>query len=289
MNKTSWQRTVLAAGALAVVAGPMMASLAVAQSYPPPSSYPGQNYPDQNYPGQNYPDQRGYPTRPDNPQPYQGSPQQDYNDEQGYDQGPQMSDLPPPPGYDGRDLPPPPPGYRVDGDPQAYQAADQRYAEDAERWARQNCVKSQGNVGAGALIGGIFGAIIGSGLSSRHDGGAGTFAGAAIGAVGGAAIASGTGSNETSPGCPPGYVVRRGASYSYSTPGFYYAAPNWYRPWVFVGSEWAYRPYPYHDWYYRTYRGHGYGGGYRGEYRGGYRGDYGGNRGHQRGDHRRGY
>lgn len=261
MNKTPWQRAALAAGALAVAVGPLMASLAVAQSYPPQSNYPGrtypgQSYPNQGYPSQTYPDQQGYPSQ-------QGYPQQGYDDDQSYYQGPPPSDLPPPPGYDGRDLPPPPPGYRVDGDPDAYRVADQRYAEDAERWARQSCVKSQGNVGAGAVIGGIFGAIIGSGLSGRHDGGAGTIAGAAIGAIGGAAIASGSGGNDTSPGCPPGYVVRRGATFVYSTPGYDYAAPGWYRPWAYSGSEWTYRPYPYHTWYYRTYRGHGYGGGYR--------------------------
>ncbi len=287
MNNTLWTR---AAGTLAVAAGPLMASVAVAQGYPPQSNYPGQTYPTQSYPSQTYPTQsypsQTYPsqTYPDQPgyPAQQGYPsQQGYEDDQGYDQGQPPSDLPPPPGYDGRDLPPPPPGYRVDGDPEAYRAADQRYAEDAERWARQSCVRSQGNVGAGAVIGGIFGAIIGSGLSGRHDGGAGTIAGAAIGAVGGAAIASGSGGNETSPGCPPGYVVRRGATFVYSTPGYDYAAPGSYRPWVNIGNEWTYRPYPYHTWYYRTYRGHGYGGGYRR--------DYGGHRDHERGDHRRGY
>ncbi|WP_295630919.1 hypothetical protein [Novosphingobium sp.] len=297
MNMMPWKKAGIAAGALAVAAGPLLASMAVAQSYPPPSNYPGQNYPGQNYPSQNYPsqtypNQQGYPTQPGYPdqQGYpnqQGYPSQDYNG-QGYDQASPSADLPPPPGYDGRDLPPPPPGYQVQGDPGAYREADERYAQDAQRWARQYCVKSQGNVGAGAVIGGIFGAIIGSGLSGRHDRGAGTFAGAAIGAVGGAAIASGTGGNDTSPGCPPGYVTRGGASYSYSVSGYNYAAPGWYRPWVYVGSAWTYRPYPYHDWYYRTYRGHGYGGGYRGGY-GGYRGDHGGNRGHERSDHRRGY
>ncbi len=197
MNMMPWKKAGIAAGALAVAAGPLLASMAVAQSYPPPSNYPGQNYPGQNYPSQNYPsqtypNQQGYPTQPGYPdqQGYpnqQGYPSQDYNG-QGYDQASPSADLPPPPGYDGRDLPPPPPGYQVQGDPGAYREADERYAQDAQRWARQYCVKSQGNVGAGAVIGGIFGAIIGSGLSGRHDRGAGTFAGAAIGAVGGAAI-----------------------------------------------------------------------------------------------------
>ena len=60
--------------------------------------------------------------------------------------------------------------------------------------------------------------------------------------------------------------------------GYNYATPGWYRPWMFVGSAWVYRPYPYHDWYIRTYRGHGYGGGDRGSYRG-----------HERGERYRGY
>jgi hypothetical protein len=32
-----------------------------------------------------------------------------------------------------------------------------------------------------------------------------------------------------------------------------YAAPGWYRPWVWAGGRWAYRPYPYHRYYYRHY------------------------------------
>jgi len=168
---------------------------------------------------------------------------------------------PPPPeptaprGYDGRDLPPPPADYIPPIDAVAQQEADRRYAEDAERWAHENCVKSKGDVGAGALVGGILGAIIGGSLGGRHSGGAA--AGAIIGAVGGAAVASKSG-GDTSPGCPEGYVVRRGAPiYVYAQPDYAYAAPGWYRPWVFVDGYWVYRPYPYHEWYYRTYRGPG--------------------------------
>jgi len=93
-----------------------------------------------------------------------------------------------------------------------------------------------------------------------------------VGAGTGAAIASSE-NNATSPGCPPGYVVRAGApAYPYTYPGYAYAAPGWYQPWVFVGGVWAYRPYPYHAWYYHTYRGPYHGGYYRGHpgYRGGY-------------------
>jgi len=46
---------------------------------------------------------------------------------------------------------------------------------------------------------------------------------------------------------------------------YYYDAPGWYRPWIFIDGRWNYRPYPYHTYYYRRYGwGHAY-------YRGGYR------------------
>jgi hypothetical protein len=162
-----------------------------------------------------------------------------------------------PNGYDGT-RPPPPPGYAAGPNDAQYAIADQRYAQNAESWARDNCVKSRGNVAGGAAVGGILGALIGGALGGRHDRGAGVLAGAAVGAVGGAAVASSTG-GETSPGCPPGFVTRGGAvAYSYQPEGYYYAAPGWYRPWVYIDNSWVYRPYPYHDYYYRTWRG-GYG------------------------------
>lgn len=165
-----------------------------------------------------------------------------------------------PQGYDGRDLPPPPTDYVPPVDADTQRAEDQQYAAAAQRWAAENCVKSRGDVGKGALVGGILGAIIGGGLGGRHNGGGAMAAGAAIGAIGGAAVASSSG-GDTSPGCPQGYVLRSGASaYVYPQSDYYYAAPSWYRPWVFVDGMWVYRPYPYHDWYYRTYRG------YRGYY-----------------------
>jgi len=184
---------------------------------------------------------------------------------------------PPPPepsapdGYDGTRPPPPPPGYRDDDQYREDRTADQRYERDAERWARDNCVKSQGNAGAGAVVGGIFGAIIGSALQGRHSHGAGTVTGAVLGAGAGAVIASNSSGNETSPGCPPGYVTRRGApDYAYGQQDYYYAAPGWYRPWIFVDGFWSYRPYPYHTYYYRTWR-HGPGGDWRHDRGRGYR------------------
>jgi hypothetical protein len=229
------------------------------QSYPDQGSYQGQgSYQDQGGyqnqappPGYNGAPQQGYNGAP--PQGYNGAPPQGYNGAppQGY------ADVAPPPGYDGTQLPPPPPGYQPSAPDLAQRDRDDRYAADAEAWARANCFKSQSNAGAGAVIGGIFGALVGNGLSGRHDRGAGTLAGAAIGAVGGAAIGDTT-RGQTSPGCPPGYVVRREAPPLAYDAGYYadysYAAPGWYRPWVFVDGYWNYRPYPYHAWYYRTYR-----------------------------------
>lgn len=263
-------RATLAFGALASTLTPLAA---LAQATPPvdprvgsynaPTSYqgngPAPDSPQGAYQPDGYRDQPGYPDQRDDPR--DGYAQPGY-----YPNGAPMPEPPPPPGYDGRSLPPPPPGYVAS--PEDRRDADERYAANAERWARENCVKSGNNAGTGALVGGILGAIIGSSVAGRHDRGAGAFAGAAIGAVGGAAVGSQSG-GETSPGCPPGYSVRRDAvTYTYVEPDYVYAAPGWYRPWVYSGDAWVYRPYPYHGWYSRTYRVRSWGdhgGYYRGE------------------------
>lgn len=218
-----------------------------------------------------------------------------YEDDQPEDEG-DYADAPPP-GYDGSQLPPPPPGYQADAraaaDPQ-----DNRYQAYAEDWAQRYCVSSnRGNTVGGAVIGGLFGALIGSSVAGRHNNGAGALMGGIAGAgIGGAA--GSTADNATSPGCPPGYTVRGGApAFRYDgygggyggsdDVGYAYAAPGWYRPWIFVGGRWNYRPYPYHSFYYGHY-GRGYGGYGRGFYgRGGYRdrGHWGGNHGWGRGRH----
>lgn len=272
MSKQAIKKAVLFAGTFALTLTPMLATVAEAQAQggysnsngPPPPGYEQQQ---PNYPPQGNDPQQGY-QQPDNGQ-------NGYNGQNGGPDGgpngPPPHDMPPPRGYDGTRPPPPPPGYDPGPGYAAQQQADQRYAYEAEQWSRQYCVKAHGNAGTGAIIGGIFGAILGGGLSGRHSSGAGVFAGAAVGAAGGAVIAGSSGSNATSPGCPPGYVVRGGApGYAYAAPSYYYAAPGWYRPWVFIDGAWAYRPYPYHDWYYRRYHG-GWGG--RGGYHDGYRGD----------------
>jgi hypothetical protein len=232
---------VLAGGALAMTAGLIAPGIATAQAYGQPQYDQGQYNQGQ---GQGQYDQGQY-----NQGQYQGQPNgQDYRN----------PNPPPEPvapdGYDGTRPPPPPPGYAAGPNDQQYAAQDRIYAQNAEAWARNNCVKSRGNVAGGAAVGGILGALIGGALGGRHDRGAGVLAGAAVGAVGGAAVASSTG-GETSPGCPPGFVVRGGApAWGYAPDGYYYAAPTWYRPWVFIDGGWVYRPYPYHDFYYRTWR-----------------------------------
>ena len=147
---------------------------------------------------------------------------------------------------------PPPPGYDPNGPGAAGPSpdADQQYAQAAEQWAMDNCVKSGSNVAGGALIGGALGALAGAGLAGRHSRGTGALAGAAGGALLGGAVAS-TGSRATSPGCPPGFVLRGGApAFGYSG-GYAYAAPADYDPWAYSSGRWVYRPYPYHTWYYR--------------------------------------
>lgn len=236
-----FRRTACAVAAIAATLSPLSASIVSAQDYPPP---PQHDYPDSAPPRQDYPD------------------------------APPPRDDAPPPGYDGTRPPPPPPEYRADQDDAAQRAQDDRYEAYAEDWAERNCFKAHSNAGAGAVIGGLFGALLGSGLSGRHDHGSGALVGGLLGAGAGAAIGS-TSSNDTSPGCPPGYVVRNDAPAfyygGYDGP-YYYAAPGWYRPWVFYEGRWNYRPYPYHAWYYTHYRygGRGYGrpgGGYGGGYR----------------------
>ena len=174
----------------------------------------------------------------------------DSQDSEYYDEG---YDRAPPPGYDGTQAPPPPRGWQADPDQQRYLAEDDGFADGAERWAQANCVRSQNNTGAGAVVGGLIGALVGNSASRRRDRTGGTLAGAAIGAAGGAVVGSAT-SNQTSPGCPPGFVARGGAAQFSYGPDYVYGAPAWYRPWVFVGSRWIYRPYPYRAFYARHYR-----------------------------------
>jgi hypothetical protein len=153
---------------------------------------------------------------------------------------------------------PPPPGMSpgdVAGESSAQsRAQDDQYSYAAEQWAAQNCMAQRANnTAAGAVIGGLLGALVGGGLAGRRDRGAGVVVGGAAGAITGAAVGS---SAATSPNCPPGYVVRAGAPSFYPGPVYgpvIYAAPDWYNPWVWYGGHWIYRPYPYHRYWYRTH------------------------------------
>jgi hypothetical protein len=208
----------------------------------------------------------------------QASPPSNYQGQ--YDQAPPSSDYQgqddyadasPPADYDATQPPPPPPGYTPEPAYAPDTAGDQRYGAYAEDWAARYCVRSNGNTASGAVIGGLFGALLGSSIAGRHDRGAGALMGGIAGAAGGAAVGNAQ-DNATSPGCPPGYVMRGGAptfAYDGYNTGYTYAAPGWYRPWIYVGGRWSYRPYPYHNWYYRN---HSWGRpGYHRGWRGGYR------------------
>jgi hypothetical protein len=234
-------KAVLLAAGVSMIALPLVTMQAAAQSR---DAYDDRGYDDPPPPPR---DRGGYDDRAYDDQAYDD---RDGADSRYYDES---YDRAPPPGYDGTRPPPPPRGWSADGDQGAYQAEDDRFAYGAEQWAQNNCVKSQNNAGVGAVVGGLIGALVGNAASGRRDRTGGTLAGAAVGAAGGA-IVGGASSNQTSPGCPPGYVVRGGAAnFAYGGQGFVYAAPAWYRPWVFNGGRWLYRPYPYHRFYARHY------------------------------------
>lgn len=139
----------LTLGTLASVLSPVLATAAAAQDAPVRPAYPATAQSAPYGQGQVY-DYRNPPPEPEAPQ-----------------------------GYDGTQPPPPPNGYTPPEDANQQVMIDQRYASDAESWARENCVKAKGNTAGGALVGGILGAIIGSAVGGRHDHGAGTAVGAA--------------------------------------------------------------------------------------------------------------
>jgi hypothetical protein len=157
-------------------------------------------------------------------------------------------------GASGRYNVPPPAGYSADtqrdDDSDTARAADERYAYQAEQWAAENCMEQRANsTAAGTVIGGLLGAIAGSGLAGRGSHAAGAVVGGAAGAVAGGAIG-----RSSSPDCPPGYALR--ASPPAFDPGpvypdVVYVQPTWYDPWIWYGGHWIYRPYPYHRFWFR--------------------------------------
>lgn len=161
---------------------------------------------------------------------------------QDYDRGPPPGDYGPPQG----EYAPPPEGADQSAYDSRTRRQDQAYADAYAEWAARNCVQQrQNNAAAGAVVGGVLGALVGSGIAGRGNHTGGAIVGGALGATAGAAIGSSSG-NQSS--CPPGYVVTGGA------PAFYYGGyapvygPSWYNPWIFVGGRWTYRPY--RAWYY---------------------------------------
>jgi hypothetical protein len=163
-------------------------------------------------------------------------------------QPPARYNLPPPAGYSRADL--------WDDSSEAARAADARYTYEAERWAAENCVEQRANnTAAGAVIGGLLGAVAGSGLAGRHEHAAGAVVGGVAGALAGGAI----GGSATNPSCPPGYVLRPAAPPFDPGPVYrdvVYVQPAWYDPWIWYGGHWIYRPYPYHRFWFRHHRFH---------------------------------
>jgi hypothetical protein len=183
-------------------------------------------------PGYQQQQQQGYPPPPG----YQGAPQQ----------GPyQDPALQPPPGYSSEDA-------QRDAS-EAERNYDRGYAAAAEEWSAANCIRKEENrTAAGAIIGGVLGAVIGSNIAGGRSRGAGAVVGGALGAVTGGAIA-----NNSGPGCPPGFVLRPGAPAFYGPPGpavVVYDQPGWYNPWLWYDGRWMYRPYPYHRYWHDHYR-----------------------------------
>jgi hypothetical protein len=172
--------------------------------------------------------------------------------------GPQPGYGPPPPGGPPVGPPsgqyaPPPPGYEGQGavyDDRA-QNYDREYADRYSQWAARYCVdKRNNNTAAGAIIGGILGAVVGSNVSGRHSKTGGSIIGGALGATAGAAIGSNSASSSS---CPPGYYARSGAPGFGYGPGPVYAGPAWYNPWFFERGVWVYRPYRYWYWTHDAY------------------------------------
>jgi hypothetical protein len=149
---------------------------------------------------------------------------------------------------------PPPAGSETAGSTydQRAQQYDRAYADQYSRWAAQNCIDQRNNTVAGAAIGGVLGAVLGSSVAGHGAHAAGAVAGGALGATAGAVI----GSNATN-ACPPGYVVAPGAPAFYDADPAYPVevvyGPAWYQPWVWVDGRWVYRPYRYWYWTNQAY------------------------------------
>ena len=246
MNRLISSLTASAVSAALLVGTTTQALAQAPQNYqPPPQGY--DQPPPQGYQQGYQPPPQGYQPPPQGYQQGYAPPPQGYAPPQGYQQGyPQQPyqdpALQPPPGYTAQDA------QRDASD--AARAYDQQYAAAAEAWSAANCVRQEQNrTAAGAIIGGVLGAVIGSAAAGRHDSGAGAIVGGGLGAIAGGAIA-----NSSGPGCPPGFVLRPGApAFGYAPPPggavLVYDQPTWYNPWIWYNGAWVYRPYPYHRYW----------------------------------------
>jgi len=162
-----------------------------------------------------------------------------------------------------------PPAQAAAPDPgaQAYQQAYADYRAHYAQWEERNCITNHSNnIAAGAIIGGVAGALMFGSVAGWAARGAWVLFGGSVGMGLGAAA----GASSNAPGCPSGYAVRTGApafyyggpAYAYGQPYAYgqgyapapyapaqYAPAPYYRPaypgWVWDGYRWVPRPYAY--------------------------------------------
>ncbi len=128
----------------------------------------------------------------------------------------------------------------------AYAEQQARYAQ----WAAQNCASQHNNnATAGAIFGGVAGALMGFSLAGWAARGAWTLFGGTMGA----ALGSVVGSSTNNDACRNGQAAWAGTAYgpgpvAYAPP-VYAAGPAWRPaptgPWVWTGDHWAHRPYGY--------------------------------------------
>ncbi len=261
MTRQNRTRAVAVIAAVSTLATVLDATMAAAQQGP--GGYPDNRYQqngpggygggDQNahandpYPNDRYPNNDRYQNGDRNPnndryqQNDRGSQYQNEARRPGDPAPPRGEYAPPPQGYDR-------PGAVYDDRAQRY---DRDYADRYSRWAADYCVdRRNDNTASGAVIGGVLGAIVGSGMAGRHDRGGGALLGGVLGAGAGAAIGSVSGGREG--GCPPGYYVRSGApAFAYGGGGYgVVVGPSWYNPWIWYSGRWVYRPYRY--WYFNN-------------------------------------
>lgn len=169
---------------------------------------------------------------------------------------------PPPPGPPAPAYAPPPqaaPAPGGDYNSWAYQQDYQNYRNQYAAWAEQNCVtRHTNNIATGAIVGGVFGALLAGSIAGWAARGAWILFGGSLGLATGAAVGAAT----SAPGCPGGYAVRAGAPpFYYSGPAYAYRpeypayAPNYYAPrpayrpnggWYWDGYRWVRRPYSYY-------------------------------------------